>query len=157
MADPLSIIASIVGVAVASAQLANKVHDFTDKYRNAPAQMHAIDSEMSHLSSIFNLLADVLKEGSGAYKPQVLSDAKDILGRVKNIQDEIKKMMKKNSGLRARMKWVMSAGKVAELLDRIEALKSSLSILLDTTQLAVAYRDSVSDRMEWVRYSSYRA
>ncbi|KAJ8110392.1 hypothetical protein OPT61_g6761 [Boeremia exigua] len=116
MADPLSIIAGIVGVAVASAQLANKVHDFTDKVKNAPSQMHDIASEMSHLSGIIKLLATVLEEGSGAYKPQ-------------------------NSGtfgIRTRVKWVLSSGKVAELLDRIEALKSSLSILLNTTQLAVA-------------------
>lgn len=148
MADPLSIIGSIVGIAVASAQLANKVHDFADKYRNAPAQMHDVAAEMSQLSSIFDLLANVLKEGSGTYKPQVLSDANDMLNRVQKIQEEIMKLMKSNSGIRARMKWVLSAGKVGELLDRIEALKSSLSILLDTTQLAIAHRDSLSDRTE---------
>jgi hypothetical protein len=57
-------------------------------------------------------------------------------------------MLEKNRGFRARVICILSAGKVAELLDRIEALKSSLSILLDTTQLAVAYRDLVSDRIE---------
>lgn len=91
MADPLSIIASIVGVAAASAHMANTVHDFTDKYRNAPAQMHDVASEMLQLFSILSLLANVLREGTGAYKPQVLSDAKDILDRVKKIQDEIKR------------------------------------------------------------------
>lgn len=136
---------------MASAQLANKVHDFTDKVKNAPTQMHDIASEMSHLSSIFNLLATVLEEGSGAYKPQVLTDAESILRRVKKIQEEIRRLMKKNSGtygIRTRLKWVLSSGKVAELLDRIEALKSSLSILLDTTQLAVACREPRSSSME---------
>ena len=39
MADPLSVIASNVGAAVSSVQLKNKVHDFSDKYRNTPTQM----------------------------------------------------------------------------------------------------------------------
>ncbi|KAH6612161.1 hypothetical protein C7974DRAFT_419056 [Boeremia exigua] len=148
MADPLSIVASIVGVGVASAQLANKVYDFTDKYKNAPAQMQDIASEMSHLSSIFSLLANVLKEGQGAYKPQVLKDVGSILGRVEKIQEEIRKLMKRNGGVRARVKWAMSFGKVSELLDRVEALKSSLSVLLDTALLALACREPRADEPE---------
>jgi hypothetical protein len=97
MADPLSIIAGIVSAAVASARLANKVHDFIDKYRNAPTQMQDIASEVLHLSSIFNLLATVLKEGSGAYKRQVLNNTESILGRVKRIQEETRKLTNKNS------------------------------------------------------------
>ena len=155
MADPLSIIASIAGVGVASAQLANKVYDFTDKYRNAPAQMQDVASEMSHLSSIFSLLATVLSHGQGLYKPQVLQDAASIIGRVNKIQDEIKKLMKRNSGVRARIKWVMSFGKVSELLDRIEALKSSLSILLDTTQLALTTREPRLNFDEYRCITSY--
>ena len=37
---------------------------------------------MSHLSSIFDILATVLKDGTGFYKPQVLVDAQPILDRV---------------------------------------------------------------------------
>jgi hypothetical protein len=47
MADPLSIIAGIVGVAAASAYLANKMHDFTDKVKNALTQIHDVVFEMS--------------------------------------------------------------------------------------------------------------
>jgi len=157
MTDPLSIVAGIVGVAVASAQLANKVHDFADKYKNAPTQIHDIASEMSHLSSVFKLLANVLKEGfkdgSGKhkYKPRVLKDTQAILDRVRDIQDEIQDLMKRDRRVRARMKWAMSFNKVTKLLDRIEALKSSLGILLNTTQLAVAFSAPRSTDLEYVQ------
>ena len=52
--------------------------------------MRDIASEMSHLSSIFDTLATVLKEGVGAYKPQVLTDAQSSLDRVEKVQHEIK-------------------------------------------------------------------
>lgn len=154
MADPFSIIAGIVGVAAASAHLANKVHDFTDKVKNAPTQMHDVAFEMSQLSSIFKLLATTLEDGRGAYDPQVLTDADSICHRVRGLQDEIDKLMRKNRGDRgrigipSRIKWVLSYGRVAELLDRIEAAKSSLSLLLDTTQLAVASREPRSSDQE---------
>jgi hypothetical protein len=126
----------------------NKAHDFSESYRNAPTQMHDNASETSHLSSIFGTLATVLKEGAGYYKPHALVGAQPIFGRVERVQYEINKLRKRNSGVRARVKWASSFGKASELLDRIGVLKSSLSILLDTTQLAVACRKPKSNDLE---------
>jgi translation initiation factor 2B subunit (eIF-2B alpha/beta/delta family) len=130
MADPLSAIASIVGIDAAAASLANTVYKFSDDISNARIQMHDVASEMIQLSNILNTLYAVLRQGQGTYKPQILADSKSILDRVEKIQQEIHKIVKRNSGFRARVKGALSSGKVAELLDRIEAMKSSLGIVL---------------------------
>lgn len=148
MADPLSIIAGIVGIAAASAHLANTVHDFGDRFNNARSQMHNVGSEMSQLSGILKNLAIILEQGRGKYKLQVLTDTKSIIERVEKVQKEIRRMVKKNSGFRARVRWALSSGKIAELLDRIEALKSSLSIVIATVQLAVALSESKHPELE---------
>jgi hypothetical protein len=138
MADPLSAIAGIVGIAAAAASLANTVYRFSDNVSNARIQMYDVASEMIQLSNILSTLDTVLKQGQGTYKPQILTETKSILDRVEKTQHEIRKIVKRNSGIRARVKWALSSGKVAELLDRIEALKSSLGIVLATVQLAMA-------------------
>jgi hypothetical protein len=46
MADPLSAIASIVGIAAAAASLANTVYKFSDNISNARIQMYDVASEM---------------------------------------------------------------------------------------------------------------
>jgi hypothetical protein len=141
MADPLSAIASIVGIAAAAASLANTVYKFSDNISNARIQMYDVASEMIQLSNILNTLDAVLRQGQGTYKPQILADTKSILERVEKIQQEIRKIVKRNSGFRARVKWALSSGKVAERLDRIEAMKSSLGIVLATVQLAMACKE----------------
>jgi hypothetical protein len=148
MADPLSVIAGIVGIAAASAHLANTVHDFGDRFSNARSQMHEVGSETAHLSGILANLAVILEQGHGKYKVQVLTDTKSIIERIERVQDDIRKMIRRNSGFRARVGWALSPGKIAELLNRIEALKSSLSIVLATVQLAVAYSEPKSPQVE---------
>ncbi|KAJ4311238.1 hypothetical protein N0V94_008045 [Neodidymelliopsis sp. IMI 364377] len=148
MADPLSVIAGIVGIAAASAHLANTVHDFGDRFNNARSQMHEVGSETAHLSSILANLAVILEQGHGKYKVQVLTDTKSIIERIERVQDDIRKMIRRNSGFRARVGWALSPGKIAELLNRIEALKSSLSIVLATVQLAVAHSEPKSPQVE---------
>jgi hypothetical protein len=85
MADPLSAIAGIVGIAAAAAPLANTVYRFSDNVSNARIQMYDVASDMIHLSNILNNLDTVLRQGQGTHKPQVLADAKSILDRVERI------------------------------------------------------------------------
>lgn len=140
MADPLSIIAGISGIAVASAQLANSLHTLCDRAMHAPSAIRDLSSNMSLLSGILDAVADVLDKGKGVCKPQVLSNTSSILKRMKRVQKEVRKIIKQNRGLRARISWALNFAKVAELLQRIEALKSALTLLLLTVQLAVSQK-----------------
>ncbi|KAF1838994.1 hypothetical protein BDW02DRAFT_644118 [Decorospora gaudefroyi] len=138
--DPLSIITGIAGIAAASAQLGVSVHAFSDKFKNAPVQMREIASNMTLLSSILQTLSTILEQGKGVYKPQVLTDTGSIMQRMKKIQDEVRKIVS-SRGLRARVKWALSCGAVTELLDKIEALKSSLNLVINMIQLGIAFEE----------------
>jgi hypothetical protein len=143
MADPLTIITGIVGIAAASAQLRASVHAFSDKFKNAPVQMHDFATNMTLLSSILRNLGNILKQGKGVYKPQILTDTQSVIERLKKVQEEVQKILSK-SDFRARVKGALSSGAVTELLERIEALKSSLTLIINTIQLAMAFRSRKS-------------
>lgn len=153
MTDPVSVILGVLGAAAASAQLAKVVHDFSDKVKNAPNQMRDIAWNMSLLSNIFKSLAEILEYGEGLYKPQVLIDTQSIMDRMKKIQRRIRKLVANHSGLRARVRWLLNSGIVAELLGKIEALKSSLNLIINTMQLAVACENRATSPMESVEYT----
>lgn len=141
MADPLSVIASIAGIAAASAQLANAVYSISDKLMHAPLEIRNIASNMSLLSSILENLAQVLEQGKDVYKAHLLLEADSILQRMRDVQKDVAKMVKRQKGVRARFKWVLSYKKVGELGTRIEALKSALGLVLWTVQLAMWKKD----------------
>lgn len=61
--------------------------------------MYEVASQMSQLSSVFSTLAIVLKDNQRIYKPQVLIDARSIVERVRNIQVEIWRLLKRHRGI----------------------------------------------------------
>lgn len=140
MADPFSIVAGVSGVAIACAQVANSVYTLCDRAASAPHCIREIASNMLLLSSILDTLAEVLDKEKGVYKPQVLGNTQSILKRIKRVQKEVRKILKQNRGLRARIKWALNWAKVMELLQRIEALKSGLTLVLLTIQLAITQK-----------------
>jgi hypothetical protein len=150
MADPLSIIAGIVGIAAGAAQLANAVYSLSDKLMHAPLEIRNIASNMSLLSSILENLAQVLDQGKGVYKAHLLLEAESILQRMKDVQRDVAKMVKRQKGLRARVKWVFSNSKVTELGTRIEGLKSALGLVLWTVQLAMWKKEKGGDEKKCV-------
>ncbi|CAI6342028.1 unnamed protein product [Periconia digitata] len=151
MADPISLIAGIVGIAAATAQLSNAVYTLSDKIMHAPLEIRNIASNMLLLSSILENLAQVLEEGKDVYKEHLLLEAESILERMKEVQKDVGKMLKRQKGVRARVKWVLSYKKVGELGARIEALKSALGLVLSTVQLAMWKRDPKKEEKKGVR------
>lgn len=140
MADPLSIIASIAGVATAGVHLANAVYRLSDKLVHAPQSMRDIASNMSLLSTILENLAEVLQQGRGVYKARVLHETEALLDRFKGVQKEVGKIVRKQRGFRRRLGWALQYGKAEELLEKIEALKSALNLVLWTVHLAMSQK-----------------
>lgn len=140
MADPISLIASVVGVAAAGLQVANAVIKICDKLTQGPQEMRKVASGMRDLSETLEDVAalfEAAKEMS-VYKPRVLQRTKSVLDRFDSLQDEVKNIIRRQHGMRGRVKWVFSASKVQTLLLEIEALKSGLSLMLWVVQFAMA-------------------
>lgn len=136
MADPLSIVSGVVGIAAAGAQLATVIYDMSGRFAGAHKEMMAIADNLLFLSGIMEDLAAVLKKGQRIYKPHVLEKTQTIQARFQAVQQKIEKIVKKYRGLRGRAMWCLNYNKAQELLNDLEALKSSLNLVLWTIHLA---------------------
>jgi Fungal N-terminal domain of STAND proteins len=56
MADPLSIVTSVIGIVAFAAQVGSSIKDFTDSYRGTDLELTAIVAELSTLSSVLTSL-----------------------------------------------------------------------------------------------------
>jgi hypothetical protein len=139
MADPLSVIAGLTGVSVACAQIAHSVHTLCDRFRHAPHDIRDIGRNMSFLSGILDSLGEILQRGKGSYKPRLLNDTNAIAKRLNRVIKEVDKLINRKPSFRGRMTWALfDHVKTAELLRKIEALKSTLTIVLAVIHLAMA-------------------
>ncbi|KAF4473762.1 hypothetical protein FAGAP_12903 [Fusarium agapanthi] len=68
--DPLSIIASIAGMASAGAQLSNTLFKLYKTVKNAPKEIQLVAIEMSGLTSTLEHLRDIIRSGQSCAKPQ---------------------------------------------------------------------------------------
>jgi hypothetical protein len=146
MADPLSVVAGVTGVSVACAQIAHSVHTLCDKFRNAPRDVREIGRNMLDLSGILDSLGEILQRGKGSYKPRLLRDTNAITKRLNRVIKQVDKLINRRPSFRGRMTWALfDHTKTEELLRKIEALKSTLTMVLAVVQLALA--QSTHDRV----------
>jgi hypothetical protein len=139
MADPLSMVAGIVGISAAGVQLANTVYRMCDKFAHAPHEMRLIAAGMIHLSTILEDLNGVLEDGQrkSVYKPRLLTDTQGVLQRFKKVQTDVEKLIKKHEGFRGRVGWVFNSSKVTGMLVEVECLKSGMNLILWTVHFAI--------------------
>ena len=146
MADPLSISASVVAVATAAIQLSATVYDFIRKVRNAPREMRQVASSMLMLGEIMKEIAAVLKKGGDVYQKSLVDRVKAIVNMFENVHEEVKQILASRRTSKSRMVyswvlWPLEARNLAELLGRVEALKSSTQLVLHTIVLAIMQND----------------
>jgi hypothetical protein len=62
MADPFSIVATVIGLAATGAKGSKLIYNFTSEVINAPSSLQAVSNELSVLCKVFNRLELSLKE-----------------------------------------------------------------------------------------------
>ncbi|KAF5974957.1 hypothetical protein FBULB1_7584 [Fusarium bulbicola] len=150
--DPLSIIASIAGIASAGAQLSNTLFKLYKTVKNAPKEIQSVAIEMSGLTSTLEHLRDIIKSGQSYAKPQFCQAVRHVVKNIQMTQLEIDKMAADESMLR-RVKWL----KAARLLSDIEKHKVTLTlqiailsaaILVKTANGRLSTREKVENRFK---------
>ncbi|KAF5666495.1 hypothetical protein FCIRC_10209 [Fusarium circinatum] len=150
--DPLSIIASIAGIASAGAQLSNTLFKLYKTVKNAPQEIQSVAIEMSGLTSTLEHLRDIIKSGQSYAKPQFCEAVRHVVKNIQMTQQEIDKMAADESMLR-RVKWL----KAARLLSDIEKHKVTLTlqiailsaaILVKTANGRLSTREKVENRFK---------
>ncbi|KAI0108613.1 hypothetical protein GGR51DRAFT_514402 [Nemania sp. FL0031] len=134
--DPLSIIASITGIATAGISLSRALYDAISTLRNAPKEVSQIARGLYELSSTFRELQRVLKEGQDIYRRKLVRRVASAIKRVSRVQREIQGLLH-DSGALTTLKWIFRKSKTMELLYTIESHKTGIGVILQTMILAV--------------------
>ncbi|RSL44670.1 hypothetical protein CEP53_011118 [Fusarium sp. AF-6] len=129
--DPLSVQASVAGIATAGAALANTLFRLVRTVRHAPREIQSVAIEMSSLASTLEHLHDVLATGASCAKPSFLQGVEAVVANITSTQDEISTMIS-NETIFERLRWMKAAG----ILSDIE--KHRVTVTLQTSILSAA-------------------
>jgi hypothetical protein len=135
MAEIIGIIGSSIAIANAAATLSRVLFDITETLKNARSEIADIAQTLSLLSGTLHFLADVLNTQQHLCKPTLFQNTRDIIGQYKQVDVELRKLIENPNQL-ARLTWHIKKAKVKSLLQRLEAIKTSLTLVLNVIQLA---------------------
>ncbi|KAF2731290.1 hypothetical protein EJ04DRAFT_554854 [Polyplosphaeria fusca] len=152
MADPLSVIGSVVGVVAAGTELAIVLYKHFDTAKNAPRSMREVASNLSLLSTILENIRDVLERHKHVYKERLWKETQGILEKYEDVQKDVRELIKRQGGIRAKMKWVIVSTKMQELLLKMEGVKSAMNLVLGLINLAVVLKDPGKDLTKGTRF-----
>ncbi|EXA43298.1 hypothetical protein FOVG_08305 [Fusarium oxysporum f. sp. pisi HDV247] len=146
--DPLSIIASIAGIASAGAQLSNTLFKLYNTVKNAPKEIQSVAIEMSGLTATLEHLRDIIRTGQSYAKPQFCDAVRHVVENIQLTQQEISKMVG-DEGILRRVKWL----KAARLLSDIDKHKVTLTLQIAILSAAVLVKStngrlSVQEKVE---------
>jgi hypothetical protein len=137
--DPLSIIASITGIATAGTALSKAIYEFVSSTRGASREMLDIARTIGDLSIILGELRRVLRDGSELCNRKYLRRIKSAMRRISRIHDEIHELMNEARGFAA-FKWKLKRSEVQQKLARIESHKTGINLMLNILVLAITTR-----------------
>ncbi|XEU95918.1 hypothetical protein FSHL1_001203 [Fusarium sambucinum] len=130
--DPLSIIASIAGIATAGAQLSSTLFHVYKTVRHAPQEIQSAAIEMSDLSVTLEHLHEILKTGKSYAKPSFFDAVRHVVKNIEVTQQEIFKMVTDNAII-VRFKWL----KARKYLSEIEKQKVTLTLQITILSAAI--------------------
>ena len=140
--DPLSVAASVAGVATLAADLSKTLYTIYHDVKGAEKETEEIASSVSILSTVLKALEDVLRNDIQTYRPEFVLHVKGISDRceriVKDIQavTAVKRGNNQRKSLLKKVAWCFQKDRVKHLQTSLESLKSTLNILLHVIGLA---------------------
>lgn len=137
--EPISVIASITGVLLGAAQIIKVVSEFIEKEKDAPKSAQSVVLELSDLSLCLRQLEPFIKGTRRAERNRqdcisveqviVLSTSLALnISELEKLVDTLK--LRQPMSRLAKIRWVMSEGKINRLLSQLRASKSSLNLIL---------------------------
>lgn len=137
MADPISIAASVAGVVSAGVKIAAGLYTIVDTVKNAPKELHYMAQQIEHLSELFSCTFQLIEERETLYQERLTLMIRDVRWQFKIIQDVVETCLT-GGKTRARFRFLFKAKLVGDLLRKLEALKSTMMLTLQITQLAAS-------------------
>jgi hypothetical protein len=135
--DPLSIIASIAGIATAGAQLSSTLFRVYKTVRHAPREIQSVAIEMAGLTVTLEHLHDILKTGQSYTKPSLFDAVRHVVANIQATQQEISKMVADRTII-VRLKWL----KAAKYLSEIDKQKVTLTLQITILSAAILVKSN---------------
>lgn len=137
--DPLSIIASITGIATAGTSLSKAIYHFISSTRGASREMIEIARNISDLSCILSERRHVLQESADLCSRKLLRRIKSAMRRLSAIHDDIYALMDSSKGFQT-FRWSLKRSEAQFKLTLIESHKTAIHLMLNVIILAATTR-----------------
>lgn len=160
--DPLSVAASVAGVAATGLQLSQTIYDLVTTFTEAENEMMSVADNLSLLAAVFNELEGVLRRDSRVYRHRMIRVVNDILKNCQGIFQDISKYVsemprhKLSKQFQRKVLWYFQRHRVRPLQAGLESMKSTLNVLLHVVQLA-RITEAAESFMYVVRILPHRA
>ena len=138
MAEPLSVLASVAGVATAGVAISKMIYEIAHTVKHAPKEVSEMAGELSLLSSVMRYLRSALAEYIDVCKPRLIKDIRGTVSKIHDLHRQIKDVTKNSTSSFYRVELLFKSPKTKNLLAQIEGFKNSVSVMLTTVQLAAA-------------------
>ncbi|KAL1614375.1 hypothetical protein SLS54_009802 [Diplodia seriata] len=139
--DPISIIGTAVGVGAVAVELSFKLHEIARTLKDASKEIEDIASEMSILTMILENIDNCLHNHRDLYKDRLGHDVVQILVRFGALTDELKSLLLNLTRKKfARWRFFKKRPWFQELLKKMEAVKTSMNLVLSVMNLAQVHR-----------------
>ncbi|KAK8022547.1 hypothetical protein PG993_013314 [Apiospora rasikravindrae] len=140
--DPLSVIASIAGIAQAGTALSKAIYNLVSATRNAPKEAYDIARDVGDLSLILSELRRVLRDGKKIIRRRLLRLVSYTMRRIQDVHDEIHDLIDASTGI-AGLAWAFRRSKCRDLTQQIDSYKVSINMILITINSALQVKLNV--------------
>lgn len=141
--DPLSVAASVAGVATMGVQLSQTIYNLISTFYEAEREMSTIANDLSLLAMVLNELEGVLRRDSRVYRRRMVRVVNDILNNCEGVFESISKYIVANpqdtrssKQFQRKVRWYFQRHRVRPLQAGLESMKSTLNVLLHVVHLA---------------------
>ena len=140
--DPLTVAASVAGIAATGLQLSQTIYDLVTTFTEAENEMMSVANNLSLLAAVFIELEGVLRRDLRVYRHRMIRAVNDILKNCEGIFQNISKYIsvmprqKLSKQFRRKVLWYFQRHRVRPLQAGLESMKSTLNVLLHVVQLA---------------------
>lgn len=141
--DPLSVAASVAGVASVGVHLSQTIYDLVSTFYEAEKEMSSIANEISLLAMVLNELEGVLRRDSRVYRrrmvrvvSEILSSCEDIFQSISNYVSINPRYTRSSEQFQRKVRWHFQQHRVTPVQVGLQCMKSTLNVLLHVVQLA---------------------
>ncbi|KAH8179352.1 hypothetical protein LIA77_00871 [Sarocladium implicatum] len=137
MADPFSLAAGIVALLATANRIVNGLSKLAETWEDAPQDFLSIRMSMEHMIYCLGTAMSLIEEHSSLYTNEIKSMLSDIAWQFKLLQDVVDKCLRGNiKKWITRLQWLFQKQRIKGFMTKLEALKSSVSLVLQVAQLA---------------------